>query len=289
MKDRAACGTVDGDPAAASRGRRLRGAAATALPGLALLGACDDGGAGRNEGAPPSDALVVFAASSLAEAFQDLRDAFEEAHPDVAVRLAFAGSQVLRFQIERGAAADAFASADERHMDALARAGLVVHVRAIADNELAVVVPEDNPAGLRSFWDLPKARRLVVGTPDVPVGAYARRLLRRAADARGEDFAAAAMERVVSEENNARLLRAKVELGVADAAIVYRTDARSGRVKSIPIPEALGERARIRLGVVAGAANEENARRWVRLVASRPGRRTLARRGFLVDTAASPE
>ena len=130
--------------------------------------------------APDREPLRVFAASSLTEAFQEMAAAFEDASPGTEVVLVFAGSQVLRLQIEQGARADIFASADPRHMESLARDGLVTGPRLLAENELVVIVPPGNPAGIEAFADLAGAHRVVIGTPNVPVGAYAREALRRA-------------------------------------------------------------------------------------------------------------
>ena len=114
--------------------------------------------------------LNVYAASSLTDAFTEIERAFEAAHADVDAALSFAGSQVLRLQIEQGASADLYASANPDHARALRDAGLLRGVRSFAVNELAVIVPPDNPAGIESFGDLAAAERLVIGTASVPVG-----------------------------------------------------------------------------------------------------------------------
>ena len=85
--------------------------------------------------------LRVFAASSLTDAFREIAKAYEKAHPGVTVELNFAGSQVLRTQIEQGAPADVFASADLVHAEALAQAGHLGPRRIFARNVLVVVVP----------------------------------------------------------------------------------------------------------------------------------------------------
>lgn len=186
---------------------------------------------GCGESSPDSDngrrPLTVFAASSLTEAFREAAGGFEERRAGVEVVLAFAGSQALRLQIEHGADFDVFASANLGHVRALAEAGLATDPQVFATSELAVVVPPDNPARIKSFGDLVRAERLVLGAEAVPVGAYAREALARAdADGGwGAGFGAAALERVVSHESSARLARTRVELGEADAAIVYRADA----------------------------------------------------------------
>lgn len=244
--------------------------------------------AGCAAAAPPREGLRVFAASSLTEAFREMAAAFEEASPGTDVMLVFAGSQVLRLQIEQGAQADIFASADPRHMESLARDGLVTRPRLLARNELVVIVPPENPAGIEAFADLAGASRVVIGTPNVPVGAYAREALRRA-EAVGAlpGFEEAVMGRVVSEESNVRLVRAKVELGEADAAIVYRTDAVTGRVRTVQVPPRANVRARYLIGVVAGARNSAAAERWVAFASSPEGRGILSRHGFLADVRAA--
>ena len=246
--------------------------------GLAAVAAGGDGDEGRRT-------LQVFAASSLADAFRDMEAAFEASHPRTNVELVFAGSQILRLQIEQGARADVFASADRRHIESLARAGLLAEYVEFANNELAVIVPLDNPAGIESFDDLPHAERLVIGTEHVPVGAYTHAALRRAAARNGPGFETAVLDRVVSRESNVRLVRAKVELGVADAAIVYRTDAAPGRVRTIAVPPWANVRAGYLTGAVAGSANPEGAEQWIRFVASPAGREILSRRGFRAGSA----
>jgi len=241
--------------------------------------------AGCGGGEPEREVLRVFAASSLTEAFQELAGAFEKAYPHIDVVPMFAGSQVLRLQIEQGARADVFASADQRHVDALVRGGLLSGGRGFAGNELVVIVPRDNPAAIAAFADLPRARRLVIGTEHVPAGQYARMALHRAARQHGADFEAAVLGSVASEESNVRLARAKVELGVADAAIVYRTDVVPGRVRVIPLPDDVNVRADYLMGALTGTANPEGAELWIDFAASPAGQDIMARRGFLADSA----
>jgi molybdate transport system substrate-binding protein len=200
----------------------------------------------------------------------------------VDVKLVFAGSQVLRLQLEQGASADLFASANEQHMAALTAAGVINGSTTFAFNELVLIVPADNPAGIESFADLPRASRLVIGADNVPVGIYARRLLDRARARYGAKFARRVRSRVVSKESNVRLVRAKVELGEADAAIVYRTDAAStDRVRVVAIPPELNVRATYPLGQVATSTAAELAKQFTNYVTSAKGRELLENRGFV--------
>lgn len=248
-----------------------------------MLAIAHAGGCRRDES---SQFLTVFAASSLTESFQDLERAFEADHPGVDVQLAFAGSQTLRVQIEQGARADVFASAAEEHVQALVQAGLIDGAEVFAHNALVVVVPKHGASEIDGLDDLPKAERIVLGTPEVPVGIYARQLIERADAEYGGGFADAVRARVVSEEANVRLVLSKVELGEADAAIVYRTDAvASGKVRAISVPGELDVPTEYAVGVVATTTTPDAARDWLELLESPKGRAALERRGFAIPNA----
>lgn len=256
---------------------------------LALAGVVASAGAGCGDSGPAPDVLRVFAASSLTEPFQEMARSLEASRPGMAVSLQFAGSQVLALQIEHGAHADVFASADPSHMRRLVEAGWVSDRGTFAINELALIVPLDNPAHIEGLADLPRARRIVIGTESVPVGAYARLLLRAAAARWGQEFASDVLARVVSEEVNVRLVRAKVELGEADAALVYRTDAAaSRRVRSVPIPADLNVAAEYSIGVVETSDRKAHADAWLDLVFSDRGRGILERHGFVTASTTTP-
>jgi molybdate transport system substrate-binding protein len=239
--------------------------------------------------APPASEptrLVVFAASSLTDVFNDLERSFEAANAGVDVVLSLGGSQLLKLQISEGAPGDVFASADGAHMRALVSAGLARPSQTFAHNELVIVVPSDNPARIAELEELPRAQRLVIGAASVPVGSYTRELFARASSAYGASFEEAVLSRVVSEESNVRLVRAKVELGEADAAVVYRTDAAaSTNVKQVLLPPELNVRASYPIAVLTRAAQPELARRWVSHVLSPAGKAALETRGFLVDSS----
>lgn len=217
--------------------------------------------------------LTVFAAASLREAFGELSRRFEQQHPGVRVELELAGSQELRVQIENGARADVFASADLRHMRALRAEKLVDAPVIFARNEPVLVAPQDGAPFLRTFADLPRAGRVVLGDESVPIGAYSGQILAKAGMRLGD--------RVVSRELNVRQVLAKVALGEADAGIVYRSDvpAAQGKVRVIPIPPALNVVAQYPVATVAGAP--PLAQQFVALLLSRAGQEALARAGFL--------
>jgi molybdate transport system substrate-binding protein len=192
----------------------------------------------------------------------------ERENPGVKVRFNFAGSQELRTQIEHGAPADVFASADTRHMEAARAEGLVDSPAFFATNSPVIAVPADNPAKVHALADLARVKRLVIGAPEVPIGAYTLAILEQA--------------RVVSRELNVRQVLTKVTLGEADAGIVYRTDARSAgdTVRLVEIPPEVNVVADYVIATVARAPNPELARQWVALVRGPTGQAALAAAGF---------
>lgn len=228
---------------------------------LALLSGCTS---------PSTGDVAIAAASSLTEVLHELERSFEAAHPHE-VRLQFGGSQTLRMQIEHGAPVNMFLSANREHLQPLLAAGRIRRIEPLSTTELALIVPRHNPAGIHAFEDLPKATRLVIGAATVPVGTYTRQLLQRAARRPG-------FERVrpVSEETNVRLVRAKVELGEADAAFVYATDVHEG-VKRIAIPEELQVRATWAVGIFDAEPGTEAFLAYLR---SDAGRAAFRRHGF---------
>ena len=227
--------------------------------------------------------LVVFAAASLREAFAELGRSFEQSHPGTKVAFHLAGSQELRTQIENGAPGDVFASADQKQMQALLDGRLAAAPKVFARNEPVLVVPAGNPAGIHGLEDLPEAQRIVVGAPEVPIGAYTLRILDAASRTYGAGFRARVEARVASRELNVRQVLAKVRLGEADAAIVYRTDAAAAgsEVQVIPLPEGVNVVAEYPVAVLTRAKQPALAREFVDLLLSAPGQEKLARFGFL--------
>jgi len=240
--------------------------------------------------------LTVFAAASLSDAFGEIGRQLERERPGLRVRFNFAGSNQLALQIEHGAQADVFASADPPWMDYVAQLGLMAETpRPFANNRLVVIVPRTNPARIRALPDL--ARRgvkLVLAAEAVPAGRYSREVLRHLSrrPGFGADFARRALANLVSEEENVRGVVAKVQLGEADAGLCYRSDALGAVARYVtvfPIADSLNVLAIYPIAIVKGARDAQGAQIFIDRVLSPAGQRVLARYGFIpVDAGALP-
>ena len=233
--------------------------------------------------ADESRELTVFAAASLRESFEDLAKVFETKTPGVKVRLNLAGSQELRTQIEHGAAADVMASADGKHMDALLAQGLVVAPAVFTCNEPVVVVRAALAPAIKTLADLPRAERIVIGVPDVPIGAYTLQILKKAAAKYGADFPKRVEAKVASRELNVRQVLAKVALGEADAGFVYSTDAKTvpGQVIALKVPAWAQPKVQYGMCIVSSSQNKQAAQAFVNKVVGKAGQAKLLAAGFL--------
>jgi molybdate transport system substrate-binding protein len=240
----------------------------------------------RARAAEPQE-LTVFAAASLREVFENIALTFEKQHPNLKVRFNFAGSQDLRVQIEQGAKVDVFASADWKHMKTLATQGLVTEPTVFARNLPVVVVPKNNPAKVATFADLAKVKHLVVGAPEVPIGAYTENIFTAAEKLQGKVFVEKVRANVRSRELNVRQVLTKVAMGEGDAGIVYKTDALTmpDKVEIIEIPSAINVVAEYPIAVLKAAPYAELARDFVKLVLSKEGAKVLGAAGFATAEA----
>lgn len=237
---------------------------------LISLSACSNPGEGVS--------LTVFAAASLTDAFDEIATAFEASHSGVDVMFNFAGSNTLRAQIEQGAQADVFASANTKEMDALVSAGLVETPQIFLDNRLVIVTPTNNPAELSTFSELASPNlTLVLAAEDVPAGRYARQML----DNAGTEFKTQVLVSVVSNENSVKQVLAKVKLGEADAGIVYKSDAVAApELPVIEIPTELNVQAEYPIVTLRDAPNPGLADAFVAFVLSPQGQAILQKWGF---------
>jgi molybdate transport system substrate-binding protein len=228
-----------------------------------------------------ADDLIVFEAASLKDAFAAVATKFQAAHPGTKVVPNAAGSQELRAQIQHGAPADVFASADWRQMDALTAARLVEAPAVLTCNQL-VVVTRPGLDTVKGLGDLPRAQRVVVGAAEVPVGAYTNKMLDDAAHAYGADFRKRVDLSVVSRELNVKQVLAKVLIGEADAAVVYASDAvaAKGKVRVLPLPAGLSPIAEYPIAVLRGTHHPELAHAFVDLLKGPVGTAALKDAGF---------
>ncbi|MEO9256537.1 MAG: molybdate ABC transporter substrate-binding protein [Tepidiformaceae bacterium] len=228
--------------------------------------------------------ITVFAASSLTDAFTAAGKSFETAHPGTKVTFSFGASSALATQINEGAPADVFASADGTNMQVVTDKGGVTSSTMFASNTPVVVVPKGN-ATVTSFADLQKPGiKIVLAAKHVPIGKYARQILTNASGAGGiaPDFSTKVLANLKSEEANVRAVLSKVQLGEADAGIVYQTDiaAGAGDVTKIDIPGGYNVVAKYPVATVKSSKNAPTAHAFVDYILSDPGQAILAKYGF---------
>lgn len=231
-------------------------------------------------------ALTVFTAASLTDAFTQMATELEAAHPDLSFTFNFAGSQALATQLAEGAEADVFASANNTQMQvALDNGNIAGDPVTFVHNRLAIVTPADNPAGIDSPDDLGQPDLLLVlAQAEVPVGRYSREavcLMGADTATYGEDFVERVAGNVVSEEEDVRDVLAKVQLGEADAGIVYVSDAdfAGDDVQLIDIPDDVNIVATYPIAPVAGG-DEALAAAFIAYLLSDEGQAILTDFGF---------
>ena len=254
---------------------------------IALLAAVLLAGCSGQQAQPEKD-LTVFSATSLTGALTDIGKDYETLHPGVHIITNFDGSQALRTQIEQGADADVFLSANTKQLNALRDQGLMENttIGLFAKNKLAVIVPLSNPANITTLQDLARPGiRLIIGTKDVPAGDYARQILKKMSSdtAYGPAFNPSVLKNVMSEETTVTGVVAKVQIGEADAGIVYETDItpdNRDKFILIPIPDEYNVIAEYPAGVVMSSGNKDEAIRFIAYLRSEQGRAMLAKHGF---------
>src|SRR4029077_11370154 len=197
------------------------------------------------------------------------------AHPGATVQFNFAGSPTLVTQIEQGAPADIFASADMTNMDKLKADGFTGGTSQVfAHNKLEIIVAAGNPKGISVLADLAKPGVIyITAGPTVPAGKYALQIL----------SAAGVKVTPKSLETDVKSVVSKIELGEADAGIVYTTDikAAGSKVQGVAIPDAVNVVATYPIVTVKGTKNSNLANAFISYVLSADGQATLQTFGFL--------
>jgi molybdate transport system substrate-binding protein len=231
-----------------------------------------------------SRTLTVYAAASLTDAFTQIGRDFEDSHPGVKLAFNFGGSQNLRTQLEQGAAADVFASANAKEMDTLITQQLIAanSSQIFLTNQLIVILPEDNPAGIASLEDLRRpGLKLVLAAEEVPAGRYARQVLDNLETMFGAGYRSEVLANVVSNEDNIRQAVTKVQLGEADASLVYVSDAAAvSELQTIEIPAEVNVVAEYLLAPLRESSNSAVVREFIAYVLSSDGQAILAKWGF---------
>jgi molybdate transport system substrate-binding protein len=243
----------------------------TRLAALLLLCAIALAGCGGHD----DPELKVAAAASLKGALTDYGQGMRGAIP----RFSFAGSDMLAAQIRAGARPDVYTAANVKLPRALAAEGLVERPVAFARNRLVIAVPAGED-GIRSVDDLGRpGRRLVIGAATVPVGDYTRQVLARLP----AGLRSRIMASVRSQEPDVSGIVGKLGTGAVDAGFVYVSDVRSagGRLKAIPLPDALEPEVVYAAAAVRGARHPDQARAFVAGLRGPEGQRALRAAGFL--------
>jgi molybdate transport system substrate-binding protein len=245
---------------------------------LALLVAAGCGsGSGSSSGsssAPSGGKLIVFAASSLIDAFPKIATTYQQRHPGWKVEFEFLGSDQLAAQIEQGDPADVYAAASTKYPEQLQGENLLGKTTNFATNTLVLATPADNPAGITSVNDIGNAK-LVVGDPSVPIGAYTLTVL----DNLGIKPPSL---NIVSQEAKVTDIVTKLELGEADAGFIYTSDAKTAgdKLKTFQLPASGQATATYPIGIVTGSKNAKAAQQWIDLVMSPQGQQVLVSDGF---------
>src|SRR5579885_2887314 len=236
----------------------------------------------------PPVTLNVFAAASLTNAFNTIGKQFQKLHPNVTITFNYAGSQQLAQQINQGAPADVFASANQTQMNVVIQSGAVdaSSSKVFVHNLLVVIFPKSNPGQITQLQDLAKpGLKIVLAASSVPAGQYAVDFLGKAsADSSfSPDYKANVLKNVVSYETDVESVVSKVSLGEADAGIVYTTDAlaNANQLGEIMIPANLQTVADYYIAPIKGSKNAATAQQFVNYILSSDGQQILTSFGFI--------
>ena len=255
-------------------------AVACTASAVLVLAACGSSAGGSSSGAPaasgkPSGQLVVFAATSLTDAFAKIGAQFEKANPGVTVKFNYDGSSTLATQITQGAPADVFASAAPANMSTVTDGGDATGTpQVFTRNTAEIMVEKGNPLHIESVKDLADDKiKVAVCAPEVPCGALAQEVFKNAG----------VTVKPVSEETNVGGVVTKVTLGEVDAGVVYVTDVKENESKAsgVTIPADQNSITDYPIVQVKGAPNVTAAKAFISYVLGPNGQKVLASFGFL--------
>ncbi|MBN9391689.1 MAG: molybdate ABC transporter substrate-binding protein [Chloroflexi bacterium] len=238
--------------------------------------------------------VVIYAAASLTDPFNQIKADLEKANPGLKITYSFGGSNTLRTQLEQGAKADVFASANQTEMDNALKSSLVADKgQVFARNRLVVILPRNNPAKITKLQDLANPGiKIVTAAKDVPVGGYTLTALdKMSKDATfTPDFSTKVQANFVSQESNVKQVVAKVQLGEADAGVCYLTDISASvknDISTLEIPDQFNTLASYPISALKGASNSAGAAAFVKYILGSKGQDTLKSFGFITSAGST--
>ncbi|MCY4105146.1 MAG: molybdate ABC transporter substrate-binding protein [Chloroflexi bacterium] len=232
------------------------------------------------------DTLIIFSATSLTDAQEEMASVFAAEHPDINIQLNFASSSTLATQIIEGAKADLFASANILQMERIAEAGLLhEEAETFASNRVVLIVPSTNPKNIQGLADLTApGLRIILALPGTPIRAYTDHLLSSAAADQDGEYLNSVLANVRSEEATVRLVLSKVVLGEADAAFVYLSDITAevrDEIAIIATPVEYQSEIVYPVAILDEASPKELAASYIEFMLSPVGQSILAKWGFV--------
>jgi molybdate transport system substrate-binding protein len=249
-------------------------ALASALAIAAVVGVAGCSAAGGTPGSePPRHTVVMLAASSLTEPMTAIAKDFESSHPGTDIQLSFSASSTVVSQVNQGAPADLIALAGTAAAEPLNKSRIVGGTPSLARNTLEIATPPSNPGKVDAITDLSRPNlNVVLCAATVPCGKAAAKAL----------SAAGVVAHVVSYETDVKATLTKVQLGEADAAIVYHSDVVSadGRVRGVPIPASVNQTLDYPL---IRLTDDPTTAQFMAYVLSDQGRKRLRDNGFLTQ------
>ncbi|WP_416729414.1 molybdate ABC transporter substrate-binding protein [Fictibacillus sp. JL2B1089] len=245
---------------------------------ITFLFACSKNESSKSADKESNVELTISAAASLQDVLNKIASNYEKEHPNVKITYNFGGSGALQQQISNGAPVDLFFSAAEDKFDQLIEEGLIEKERGrdLVGNELVLVVGKDSTRAINGFQDLPKVKKMAIGTPEtVPAGKYAVETLEHLNLLKK-------VEKKIVYAKDVRQVLTYVETGNVDAGIVYKTDAKnSPKVKVIAVANEDTHAPIIYpVGVLKDTPHKKEAERFYNYLQNDAALKTFVQLGF---------
>jgi molybdate transport system substrate-binding protein len=232
--------------------------------------------------------LTVYCGAGLTGAISEIAEIYEN-ESNMTVKFNFDGVPALRAQIEEGAYADVLVSANVKHMKALQSEGFMDNqtVQIFAQNKVAIIVPNDNPANITNFTDQAHPGvKILMGTKELPAGDYALQVLDKLANDSeyGPAYREAVLANVVSQETTVNRVVSKVALGEADAGFAFISDVSPqmvGKVARVLIPDKFNVVGDFPVGVLSQSRYPAESKAFIDEIMSEDGQTILDKYGFI--------